>query len=74
MILGTLNVGSTAIADAQHHLIYSNLPNLHINIPLDIKIFNTLPSSPLFKNIDCLTIEMDSSMLTFWEDILDLCK
>jgi hypothetical protein len=69
MILGTLNVGSTAIADAQHHLIYSNLPNLHINIPLDIKIFNTL-----FKNIDCLTIEMDSSMLTFWEDILDLCK
>jgi len=74
MIVGTLNVHSTAIVNAQHHVIYSNLSNLHINIPAKIKVFDTLPSIPLFKNIGCLKIEIDSSMLTFWDDILDMCK
>ncbi len=74
IVLGTLNVHSRTITDAQYHLFHSRLRHLRIIIPLKIKTYYTPPSGPLFKNIDYLTIEMDSSMLTFWKDMVDLCK
>ncbi len=74
MILDTLSMHSTSIKDAQHHLFYLHCKDLHINIPMNKRVFGTLPSSQLLKNLRHLTIEMDSSMLSFWEDMLDLCN
>jgi hypothetical protein len=74
MILGTLNIHSTSITNDQHHLFYCNFKDLHINIPMNTSVFDTLSSGQLFKNINHLTIEMDSSMLSFWEDMIDLCN
>jgi hypothetical protein len=74
MNLGIVNVYSTTIPDAQYHLFYSHFEDLHIKIPINMRMIDISPSGQLFKNIDRLTVEIDSSMLTFWEDMLDLCK
>jgi hypothetical protein len=69
MILGTLNAHATTITDS--HLVYSDQKNLYITIPRKTNAFHIPLDGQLFKNIDHLTIEIDSSMLTFWKDI---CK
>jgi hypothetical protein len=74
MVLGTLNIHSRSIQDAQHHALNSQCKDLHINIPVSKRVFDTVPAGQLFKNVDRLTIELDSSMLTFWEGMLDLCN
>ncbi len=64
----------STIADVQHHLFYSDINHLHINIPVKRIVSNSQSTQQLFKNIDSLTIELDSSTLTFWQDMCDLCK
>jgi hypothetical protein len=69
MILGTLNTHATTITDT--HLFYSDHKKLYINIPRKTNAFRIPLDGQVFKNIDHLSIEIDSSMLTFWKDI---CK
>jgi hypothetical protein len=74
MNIEILNVYSTIRSDAQHHLLYSHVKDLHIKIPINMRMLDTPSSGQLFKNVDHLIVEMDSAaMLTFWESILDLC-
>lgn len=75
MVLGTFNIiHSSDISNTQDYSIHYNYRNFHINIPINKTFSNTLSIGPLFKNINCLTIEFDSSMLTFWQNIRDLCN
>ncbi len=74
IVLGMQNLPMTTIVDVQHHLFYSDINNLHINIPVKRIVFDTQSPSRLFNNIDSLTIELDSSTLSFWQDMGDLCK
>jgi hypothetical protein len=72
MVLDKRILPSTTTENAQNHFFYSKFKILHLNIPKKKKVFDILPSRPLFKDLDSLTIELDSSNLTFWEDMFDL--
>ncbi|CAF1059695.1 unnamed protein product [Adineta steineri] len=73
MVLGTLNIYSTSMADNEHDLFYSIYKDLHIDIPVNTNILNIPSYGQLFKNINYLTIEIDSSILIFVKKILDFC-
>ncbi|CAF3967219.1 unnamed protein product [Rotaria magnacalcarata] len=51
-----------------------NTQNLCVSIPIDIKIRNNLSPYQLFKNIDRLTIEINSPMRACWIKILNLFR
>ncbi|CAF1140672.1 unnamed protein product [Adineta steineri] len=73
IVLGTLNIYSTSVIDNQHDLFYSMYKDLHVNIPVNTNMSNILSYGQIFKNINYLTLEIDSSILTFWKKILDFC-
>jgi hypothetical protein len=68
------NLPIITIENVQHHLFYSDINNLHIKIPVKPIVSHTQSTGQLLKNINCLIIELDSSTLTFWQDMCDLCK
>ncbi|CAF3122637.1 unnamed protein product [Rotaria socialis] len=74
IVLGTLTLHESVIKQAEHHLFYSNCKDLCVSIPIDIKIRNNLPPYQLFKNIDRLTIEINSPMRACWIKILNLLR
>jgi len=71
MVLGTLNIQS---ADTQKHPFYSHYKDLHIFVPLNMGVVDVSSSSPLFKNLDRLIIEIVSSSTTLQGSELNLGK
>ncbi|CAF2969993.1 unnamed protein product [Rotaria sp. Silwood2] len=72
MILGSLNMTSSVTIDAEKHLFYSHLKNLHLFIPLNMEVIYIPSSSPLFQNLDHLIIEFISFNTTTQRNEWDL--
>ncbi|CAF0913784.1 unnamed protein product [Rotaria sordida] len=63
MVIGSLNMTSTVTTDAEKHLFYSHLKELHLFIPLNMAAIDIPSSSPLFQNLDHLIIETSSKLI-----------
>lgn len=64
----------TTVANASHHLFYSNIKHLFLNIPVKRIAFDSPSTGQLFKNIDALIIYLDASTSTLWQGLLKPCK
>lgn len=60
--------------EVQEHLLYANVTNLMIDVPLNIKTFNQLPAFTVFQNINYLSIKCESQRTNFWKIFMNLSK
>ncbi|CAF4987065.1 unnamed protein product [Rotaria sp. Silwood1] len=72
IILGTFNMHTTAINDAQQRLIYYNVTDLEIDIPLNTKYSNSLSPFTSYQNIDSLSILMKRLRTSLWNTVIKL--
>ena len=74
IVLGTLDAHTIPRTEVEHHLCYSFCKNLRITIPATMTTADIAIGDPLFRNLDKLTINFDSSARSLWEMLLDLCE
>ena len=74
VVLDRQSFSSTMDANFPHNLFYPNVSNLRIYVPLKRIALDTRSPCHLFNDVDCLTIDLDSSAVTVWEYIFGFCK
>ncbi|CAF2513350.1 unnamed protein product [Rotaria sp. Silwood2] len=72
ILLGTLDVRSTLITDAQYHNFHNHNRKLEVIIPLNMVLTGNLPSFPPFQNVQHLIVIFQMSTSTLWENIWKL--
>jgi hypothetical protein len=68
---------SIAPTEIQQHLLFADITDLWIDVPLNLGTFIERPPFPLYQNVDQLLIECESQTqrTTFWESVINkLCK
>ncbi|UJR32165.1 hypothetical protein I4U23_019632 [Adineta vaga] len=74
MALGTFDIHLSTNDNDRYHLFYAINIQLYINIPMDTEVFHVPSYDQLFRRLDNLIIEFDSSITSCWQYILELLR